>query len=94
MPISDKILGFYAGPIPGQITLITATNIIYVSDDGGATFIKRKVQPNHHLELIELLHSIVRMWKDLFGLVKNVNQMVDVHLMLISLMMLVPRSIN
>lgn len=59
VPISDKILGFYAGPIPGQITLITATNIIYVSDDGGATFIKRKVptQPSPRVDRAIAFHS-------------------------------------
>ena len=42
VPVSDKILGFYTGPVAGTVILITDSDIIYVSDDGGATFTKQK----------------------------------------------------
>ncbi|RCK63475.1 Vacuolar protein sorting/targeting protein 10 [Candida viswanathii] len=42
VPVSDKILGFYTGPVAGTIILITDSDVIYVSDDGGATFTKQK----------------------------------------------------
>ncbi|KAL6451017.1 VPS10 Vacuolar protein sorting/targeting protein 10 [Candida maltosa Xu316] len=43
VPIHDSIIGFYSGYVPGQVILITDVEIIYVSDDGGATFKKQRV---------------------------------------------------
>ncbi|CCG23030.1 Pep1 protein [Candida orthopsilosis Co 90-125] len=39
-PIHDKILGFYTGSIPGQIALVSDSDVLYYSQDGGETFLK------------------------------------------------------
>ncbi|EGW32507.1 uncharacterized protein SPAPADRAFT_138012 [Spathaspora passalidarum NRRL Y-27907] len=48
VPIPDKIVAFYTGPIPGQVILITESKLIYVSRDGGATFIKQQAPTPPH----------------------------------------------
>ncbi|KAG7660701.1 VPS10 [[Candida] subhashii] len=48
IPVYERILGFFVGPIPGQLILATDTDIIYVSDDGGSTFVKQKAPRKPH----------------------------------------------
>ncbi|KAK6455477.1 vacuolar protein sorting/targeting protein 10 [Scheffersomyces xylosifermentans] len=54
VPVAEKIYAFYVGYIPGQLVLITDTDIIYVSDDGGSTFRKTRVPspPVEHIRAI------------------------------------------
>ncbi|RLV94788.1 Vacuolar protein sorting/targeting protein 10 [Spathaspora sp. JA1] len=47
VPIPDKVLGYYTGPIPGQVILVTVESI-YVSHDAGLTFTRQKVPAPPH----------------------------------------------
>lgn len=72
VPVSDKILGFYTGPVAGTVILITDSDIIYVSDDGGATFTKQKAPSSYLLKFTEQFLSTILMPRNSFGLVKIV----------------------
>ncbi|KAK6463980.1 vacuolar protein sorting/targeting protein 10 [Scheffersomyces coipomensis] len=41
VPVDDKIIGFYEGYAAGHVILVTDSKVIYVSHDGGATFVKQ-----------------------------------------------------
>ncbi|KAI3402982.2 VPS10 [Candida oxycetoniae] len=43
VPVHDKITGFFTGTVSGQVILVTDSDKIYVSDDGGALLTTVKV---------------------------------------------------
>ncbi|CAD1808071.1 unnamed protein product [Candida parapsilosis] len=50
-PIHEKILGFYTGIIPGQVVLVSDSDIIFYSEDGAETFQKFKT-PNKFVPVV------------------------------------------
>ncbi|KAI5949738.1 VPS10 [Candida theae] len=50
-PIHDKILGFYTGLLPGQIVLVSDTDVQYYSEDGAETF-HRITTPNKFVPVV------------------------------------------
>lgn len=54
VPVKDRIRAYHVGFIPGQVILISESDLIFISSDGGSSFVKQRA-PTDLLELPRLI---------------------------------------